>query len=247
MLDDPLVLLVFLVFTFAGFVKGVIGLGMPTVAIGLLSLVMPPAHAAALLVVPALATNVWQMAYGGQLLALTRRLWPFLLAMVIATLATVGQLASDATGRANTILGFAIALYALVGLARVRFRVSRRVEPWLSPVIGAITGLVGGSTGAFPFPSAPYLQALDLERDALVQALGVIFMSATIALTLVLIHDGVFKVDVAGASMLALAPALAGMGIGQWVRRRLGAEAFRRWLLLGLLGLGVYLSLRNLF
>ena len=54
--------LALITFTFllAGFVKGVIGLGLPTVAVGLLGLVMPPAEAAALLVVPSMVTNLWQ-------------------------------------------------------------------------------------------------------------------------------------------------------------------------------------------
>jgi uncharacterized membrane protein YfcA len=64
----------------AGFVKGVIGLGLPTVAIGLLGLLMTPTQAAAILVLPALITNVWQAAVGGNLLPLARRLWPMLLA-----------------------------------------------------------------------------------------------------------------------------------------------------------------------
>ena len=51
-------------FLLAGAVKGVIGMGLPTVAMGLLGLVMPPVQAAALLVVPSLATNVWQMLAG---------------------------------------------------------------------------------------------------------------------------------------------------------------------------------------
>jgi uncharacterized protein len=57
-------------FLLAGFVKGVIGLGLPTVSIGLLGLLMTPAQAAAILVVPSLVTNTWQAAVGGGLLAL---------------------------------------------------------------------------------------------------------------------------------------------------------------------------------
>ena len=49
------------IFALGGFVKGVVGLGLPTIATGLLSLLMPPAQAAALLVVPSLVTNVWQI------------------------------------------------------------------------------------------------------------------------------------------------------------------------------------------
>ena len=54
-------------FLLAGFVKGVIGLGLPTVSVGLLGLLMTPAQAAAILVVPSLVTNVWQAAVGGGL------------------------------------------------------------------------------------------------------------------------------------------------------------------------------------
>jgi uncharacterized membrane protein YfcA len=49
-----------LAFLLAGFVKGVIGLGLPTVSMGLLTLVMAPAKAASLLIVPSFVTNVWQ-------------------------------------------------------------------------------------------------------------------------------------------------------------------------------------------
>jgi len=72
-------------FLLAGFIKGVIGLGMPTVAIGLLGLLMAPAQAAAILVVPSLVTNVWQFAVGGDLFALVRRLWPMLAGICIGT------------------------------------------------------------------------------------------------------------------------------------------------------------------
>ena len=62
-------------FVLAGFVKGVIGLGLPTVAMGLLAVVMTPAQAAALLTLPSFLTNVWQ-AMGPGFLPLLRRVWP---------------------------------------------------------------------------------------------------------------------------------------------------------------------------
>src|SRR5882724_10047076 len=57
---DPISIFVFAVFLFAGFIKGAIGLGLPSISMGLLALVMPPAQAAAILIAPALAANVWQ-------------------------------------------------------------------------------------------------------------------------------------------------------------------------------------------
>ena len=90
-------------FLLAGFVKGVIGLGLPTVSIGLLGLLMTPAQAAAILVVPSLVTNVWQAAVGGGLLALARRLWPLLTGICIRTVIGVALLPRDGNSRANHV------------------------------------------------------------------------------------------------------------------------------------------------
>ena len=66
MLDKTL-LFVGAVFFLAGFVKGVIGLGLPTIAMGLLAITMPPVEAAGLLILPSLLTNAWQMVAGPSL------------------------------------------------------------------------------------------------------------------------------------------------------------------------------------
>ena len=74
-----------LTFLLAGFVKGVVGLGLPTVAVGLLGLVMPPAQAAALLVAPSMVTNVVQLFSGPRFGTLLQRLWPMLVAICSGT------------------------------------------------------------------------------------------------------------------------------------------------------------------
>jgi uncharacterized membrane protein YfcA len=204
-----------LTFVVAGFVKGVIGLGLPTVAMGLLAVVMTPAQAAALLVAPSLLTNVWQ-AMGPELAPLTRRLWPMLLGICVGVWAGGGLLTADGGARASIGLGAVLALYGLLGLTSVEFSVPVRLEPWLSPLSGAVTGVVTAATGVYMIPSAPYLQAIGLKKDALVQALGLSFTVSTLALAASLVRDGALQISVAGASLLALAPALLGMVLGQW-------------------------------
>jgi uncharacterized protein len=49
---------ILLTFLLAGFVKGVIGMGLPTIAVGLLAGAMAPAQAASLLIIPSLVTNI---------------------------------------------------------------------------------------------------------------------------------------------------------------------------------------------
>jgi hypothetical protein len=83
-----------LTFVLAGVVKGVTGMGLPTVAMALLGLWMPPAQAAAVLIIPSLVTNVWQFLSGPHRLALLLRIWPMLLMICLATTAGAGLLTS---------------------------------------------------------------------------------------------------------------------------------------------------------
>lgn len=235
-----------LIFIFAGFVKGTIGMGLPTVSIAFLTLLMPPAEAATILILPSFVTNVWQLAVGSQLVDLARRLWPLLGAAALATIAAgrwIGAVSNPAT---LTALGAAIVLYAIIGLAPLRLDVPARHEFWLGPLVGAATGVMTALTGVFVIPAVPYLQGLRLKPDGLVQALGLSFTVSTIALAIALADAGQFRLPTAGASVLALAASLGGMFLGQRVRARLRPKTFRLCFLIGLLLLGAHLVLRSI-
>jgi uncharacterized membrane protein YfcA len=236
-----------LAFLLAGFVKGVIGLGLPTVSMGLLSLVMPPAKAASLLIVPSFVTNVWQLAAGQNFRRLAFRLWPMLAGVVAGTLAGTGLLTGSHAGQAAGALGVLLVLYAVLGLTSVRFAVAPETEPWLGPMIGALTGLVTAATGVFVIPAVPYLGALNLEKEAMIQALGLSFTISTIALAAALAAGGAFNFGDIGASTAALAPALLGMAAGGALRGRFSEQTFRRIFFGGLLVLGAELASRALF
>ncbi|WP_430395742.1 sulfite exporter TauE/SafE family protein [Ferrovibrio sp.] len=246
--DSPsLLIFTALVLLLAGFVKGVIGLGLPTISVGLLGLIMAPVEAAALLVVPNLVTNVWQLLAGPSVRALVARLWPMMLGVLLGTLAGAQVFPLGAYAWATALLGVALALYAGLGLAAKQWPLKPEQEAWMGPLVGFATGVVTILTGVFVIPAVPYLQALKLEKDNLVQALGLSFLVSTIALALALFGNGLFATAIAGSSLLALAPALGGMLVGQALRSRISAASFRRWFLSGLLLLGAYLVLKALF
>lgn len=237
------------IFLLAGLVKGVIGLGLPTVAVGLLGLSMTPAEAAALLLVPSFVTNIWQLAEGPRLAPLLRRFWPMLLAIFGGTLLG-GWLLGD-TAHSHPIyalyagagLGAALMLYAIVGLSAFQLHIAPQRQHWLAPVVGAITGLVTAATGVFVIPAVPYLQALALERDQLIQALGLAFTVSTMALAAMLAINHSLPATAAGMSFAALAPAIMGMTLGKWLRGKIRPTLFRRCFFLGLLALGLHLVL----
>lgn len=233
-----------LAFLIAGFVKGVIGLGLPTVLIGLLSLVMAPAKAASLLIVPSFVTNVWQLASGPSFGRLARRLWSMLAGIVLGALAGTGLLTGAHAGQADVALGLLLMLYAALGLTSARFSVAAAAEWWLGPVVGLMTGVVTAATGVFAIPAVPYVSALGLGKDELIQALGLSFTVSTIALAAALIGGGAFHLGDVGASTASLAPVLLGMAAGGALRGRFSEQAFRRIFFWGLLLLGARLASR---
>jgi uncharacterized membrane protein YfcA len=233
------------VFFLGGFVKGVIGLGLPTVVMGLLSIAMPLAQAAATVVIPAVATNIWQMLAGPALAALARRFALMMLGVVVGTFATVGLL-TQSTSVAAGALGAVLAAYGVFGFVPVRLEVGLSAERWLSPLVGLATGAISGATGVFVIPSVPYLNSLRLGKEKLIQAIGIHAFVCPLALGCALAFRGRFETGLAASSIVALLPALAGMYAGQRVRGRLRPEIFRRWFFAGLIGLGGYMVLRSL-
>ena len=238
-------LLVIMTFLLAGTVKGVIGLGLPTVAMGMLGLAIAPAQAAALLIIPSIVTNTWQLAAGGQLRALIKRLWPMLLAIFIGTGLAILWLGIDGGSWVVRALGAALLLYALSGLFLPTLHVPPQHEGWLGPVCGLITGVITSATGVFVIPAVPYLQALGLNRNQLVQALGLSFSVSTLALAAGLYWHGNLAGGELNASVLALLPAMLGMWLGQSLRQRISALLFKRGFFIGMALLGTHLMINN--
>lgn len=236
-----------LTFLVAGMVKGVTGMGLPTVAMGLLGTVMPPVAAAAILVIPSFVTNVWQLVSGPATARLLRRLWPMMLAVVLGTIGGAALLARVDPRWSAFSLGVALVVYTLYALCAPALSVSPRIEPWLSPVMGGVTGAVTGATGVFVMPAVPYLQSLDLDKDELVQALGLSFTVSTVALAIGLMAHGAFQLNQLGISALAVVPALIGMWAGQKIRARISPKRFKQCFLIFLVLLGLELASRPFF
>lgn len=231
-------------FLLAGFVKGVIGLGLPTVAIGLLGLIMTPAQAAAIMVAPALITNVWQATVGGNLLPLARRIWPMLVGICIGTLIAALWLPN---GKQATVwLGVALLVYSVLGLSKMDFAVPPCAERWLNLPMGLLTGAITAATGVYVLPGTPYLHALQFDRNGLVQVLGISFTVSTLALGAALMQAGQMGMALARPVAVAIVASLAGMWLGQVVRGRVREATFRLWFFLGLLALGAHLALHGL-
>ena len=241
-------LLIAVTFFLAGIVKGVTGMGLPTVAMGVLGTIMSSVAAASLLIVPSFVTNIWQLLTGPNLYAVLSRLWTMALGIAIGTLASSWFLTTANPKWTSVALGATLILYAASGLLLTRpVSIPPHMERWMSPVAGLSTGIVTGGTGIFVIPAVPYIQALSLGKDDLIQALGLSFTVSTVALAGALSRGGAFKLGSMVASAFAVVPALLGMWLGQVIRRRISPSSFRRWCLILLGVLGVEITMRPFF
>jgi len=229
------------VFLLGGTVKGVIGLGLPTIALGLLAATMDIRAAMALLLVPSFVTNIWQVASGGHFRPLLRRLWPFLACAAVAIWFGGAALKGADAGLLSALLGMLVVAYAILGLTRPAFHLPPGREGIAGPAVGLVNGILTGLTGSFVVPGVLYLQTLGLGRDALVQAMGMLFMVSTVALAATLGGRDLLPAGLLGTSALAVVPAMLGMTVGRRLRGRLSEAAFRRVFFWALLALGLYI------
>ncbi|WP_272694020.1 MULTISPECIES: sulfite exporter TauE/SafE family protein [Providencia] len=235
------------VFLLAGLVKGVIGLGLPTIAMGLLSTSMEPAAAASLLIIPSLITNIWQLLIGPQFMALIKRLSGFIIGVVLGTVFSFLPSLTSASGWTLPALGIVLIIYGIWGLIAKKMPSFEKHEIWLSPTVGYITGVITAATGVFVIPAVPYLQTLKLNKNELIQALGLAFTASTVALAIKLYIDQQ-QYDINWRlSAFALIPAIGGMYLGQFFRKIISEKLFRRCFFIGLIGLGIYMATKLAF
>ncbi len=239
---DPFIAVIIAVFLLAGFIKGVIGLGLPTVSVSLLAVAMPPGKALAIVIVPAIVTNIWQTFVGPYLRDIVRRLWPLMLGTAAGIWLNAGALAGPNARYGTIVLGVLLMIYAVTGLTKFSFHVAPRNEKWVGGIAGLITGVISASSGVQVIPSVPFMQAIGMEKDELVQALGVFFTVATLALGFTLTRSGLMTSATALPGAVAMACSFAGVFIGQAVRSCMPAETFRRWFLFSMILLGLYLA-----
>ncbi|HJP22663.1 MAG: sulfite exporter TauE/SafE family protein [Alphaproteobacteria bacterium] len=235
------------IFLLAGFVKGVVGLGLPTVALALVAATLGLKQGMALMLIPAIATNIWQGLSGGALREVLRRLWLFLLASGIGVWFGVGVLAEADANLMSGLLGVVLVCYAGFSLVTPQIPEPGRFERWLSPPVGLLAGFMAGLTGSYMVPGALYLQALRLPRDVLVQTLGVAFTTTVLVLSAALARHDILTWQMAALSTLALAPAFAGMAVGRRLRLRLPEPLFRKVFFSAVLLLGIYIVGRVFF
>ena len=243
-MDQLLVALV--AFSLAGFVKGVLGFGFPIIVIVILTLTTGLLEALALVVLPALATNIWQAYTGPYLRQIVCRMGVYF-TLSVAGILVAGLFITNVDARWLTgMLGAVLVIFALSRLLRVHLTVPERYERPISVVLGFGNGVLTGFTGVFMVPSVLYMQALGFQKDMLVQAMGLFFALSTLSLMISLGSNNLLDWQDVGVSTAALVPSFVGIYLGRLTRDRIDEALFQKLFLGSVLLLGAYIVWRSL-
>ncbi len=247
MFDTMTTLTIVATFLLAGTVKGVIGLGLPTICLALLTIAIDLPSAMALLLVSSFVTNIWQAFAGKNTKNILHRLWPFLLCAAPTVWIGAAILRQVELSILSAFLGILLIIYSTINLIGIRFSILPKNEVWVGVLLGLVNGILTGMTGTFMIPGVLYFQAIGFKRDILIQAMGMLFTVSTLALAFALNKNELLNTEQLVTSCVALIPAIVGMMIGQRIRKKMPEKRFRRIFFISLILLGSYIIARSCF
>ena len=230
------------IYFMAGVIKGVIGLGLPTTAITFLSVFFAPLQVLAINLIPMFAANIWQFARAQRRRAIIKRYQPFalslLLSIFIGSFVTARvPIAGLSLIMAATIIGFA--LYNLIGQS---LAISRAHETKWQVICGIAAGLLGALTSMWAVPLLVYLTGLRLPKDEFVDVSGYLLLIGCLPLAMGYFATGIVTSTIIPFALLAAVMAIMGFMVGEYLRRYVNQQLFRRLVLWFFLIMGLRMA-----
>lgn len=230
------------IFLLAGIVKGTTGIGLPTAAVGMMSQVIDPREAIALVVFPSLLSNAWQMWRQGRVGEVIARYRIYIVCLMsVIAVVSLTLTASVETETLILILGAVVCLFSVMSLAWAPPFLPARWDRAGQVISGVASGVLGGLTAIWAPAMVTYLMARRVEKDDFVSATGVMIFAGTLPLIGGFWSSGLITGGSAGVSVAMIVPALAGFALGERLRRSLDAERFRKTVLVVFLLMGLNL------
>ena len=231
-----------------GLAKGVTAIGLPIIFLVIAVNFVPPQAALAIITIPILVTNLWQVSRGGSIIAPIKRFWPMMIAFVVCMY--IGSLIAAAVDSST--------MFLLIGISVLIFTVSQFATPMktplnpvlekaLGPVVGVVAGLMGGVSTVWGPAIMMYLFTLHLPKDMWTRSIGAIYLIGAVPLTIFYWKNGILNSGNVWLSVAACVPVMIGTVIGESLRKYVNEALFRKILLLALFVMALNLLRRALY
>lgn len=230
-------------FIAGGFVKGVIGLGMPFVAIPVISFVTDVPTAVGLVAFPSILPNVVQLWMYRAHASRPGTAAMMSVGTILGTGVGVSLLVQIDKDIVAQLLGGLLLAYLLLRVIRIDLVLSPQRGAQIAFPTGVLSGVLGGMTGLSAPVTLTYFMALKLPKYEFIFAVSVFFIAIGSAQAFFYVQSGFLSHTLFVMSALALIPILIGMRIGTWLTQYISQPVFERLILALMAGLGVKLIL----
>ncbi|MDJ0631493.1 MAG: sulfite exporter TauE/SafE family protein [Rhodobacter sp.] len=230
-LDLSALVAIFAALSLGGLMKGATGMGTPVVAVPVMAAFVDVKLAVVVMVIPNLATNLWQIRQHGQHRLGEGFATRFALGGAIGALLGTWLLVALPVRSLSLTMAAAVILYIVLRLARPDFRLdiaaARRVVLPASTAAGVLQGAAGISAPI----AVSFLNALRLDRLVFIATISIFFATMSLVQIPALLWVGLLTPQVLLLAALALIPIFAAMPVGAWLARHLSAAQFDRAIL----------------
>jgi uncharacterized membrane protein YfcA len=222
----------------AGLLKGTIGVGMPVVALPLLSLFIDIKSAAMLLSMPLIFSNLPQALEGGKTGRCLMQLMPVILGMIPGLFLGVGVLLALDANVAKIIAGLVLMGVGGVTLLAPKLQLQSRLALPTGITLGFFGGILGG-IAAMPGPLVfIFLLAKGLRGKAFTKEASLYLVVSAALLAILLTASRQFSWLDVSVSTAAVLPIVLGMYVGQYMRDKIAPETFKKLVLIAVIAAG---------
>lgn len=230
----------------AAYIKGTTGMGFPLIATPMVTLLLDIRTAITILIIPNIVMDVTQALRGRVSAAVFRRFAGMFLLIILGVFLGTKVLVTLPLWILNLALGLTVLAFVVSSFLRFDFQVSPRLERYLSPWVGLLTGFVIGVTNAGGPVIAIYLYGLKLPKRDFIKSIASIFIINKVSQLVAVSTWNLFTAERLVLSLQVTLFVLLGFYLGLKTQDRINQQNFNRVLLALLFVIGVTLVLRSL-
>ncbi len=223
--------LMFFVYLFAGTIKGVIGIGLPTTGITILTIFLTPHQAIGLNLLPMFATNIFQFIKADNIKKVVCDYWKFSLVMCLIFLYLSFQISNYSEKLLRIIIALSIILFAFTNVFVKQITINSKHDSFWQIFMGSFSGLIGGFTSMWGVPLTVYLLMKNLKPKEFIDASGFLISIGCIPLSIGFVKTEIFNDIMIWPGVLGVISGLLGFKIGELSRKYISAKLFRKLVL----------------
>jgi uncharacterized membrane protein YfcA len=226
---------------FAAFVKGVIGMGFPVIAVPIAAQFLDPQTTVVALTIPAFLMNVIQAMQGKISFDTLHRLLPTMALAIPGSVIGTAVLAKAPGSLITCILGLIVTVYAASSIWRLRIIILPSREKPIGAFVGLCAGLIGGATGMFAPPIVIFITALQLPKASFVSAVSLCLIAGQIPQLIGLVGFRLITGPRLGLAALGCLISASGFVAGMRLQQAISQQIFAKVVLVVLLFVGLNL------